>query len=160
MEHQIRSIKNEDISSIVNLIRECDRLEAHSPFIYWILSNYFQNTTIVAQQKNEKDIIGFASAITSGNDPSVGYIWQVAVDPHVRNNGFGKELIKSIVSLCKEKEIKRLEYSIEPENNASLKMASKAFTELNIEQQLIDKIQLSVESVSWHENHDHYMVHI
>lgn len=157
MKHQIRPVRENDINQIVNLIKDCDRLEAHSPFIYWILSNYFQNTTIVAQSNKNADILGFASAITSGKDPSTGYIWQVIVEPNYRKNGLGRELVKSIILLCKEKEIKRLEFSIEPDNHASLNMVAKAFSDLGIEKKMIGEIDLSVESINWHEQHNHFM---
>lgn len=64
-------------------------------------------------------VTGLATGLRSGN-PDVMYLWQVGVAPELRGKGYSGQLIEAVISAADELGCRFLEFSIDPDNSASL----------------------------------------
>ncbi|WP_349646354.1 GNAT family N-acetyltransferase [Candidatus Parabeggiatoa sp. HSG14] len=151
-------MKKEDIQSVLDLINECSYVEKHSPFVYWVLSNYFGNVTLVGHDSNR--IMGFVSSIIGSEPRKSAYIWQIAVDAKWRRKGIARTLIRHLFKEYEKQEIEAVEFSIAPNNNASLALFSNTIVEIGLELIEMDGFHLSVDNLGWQETHRHFMVNL
>jgi diaminobutyrate acetyltransferase len=71
----------------------------------------------VAEQQGR--ICGFVSAYRKPADPTVLFVWQVAVGPQVRGRGLGKQLLTALLARPACLGVTQLETTITPSNSAS-----------------------------------------
>ncbi len=104
-------------------------LDVNSPYSYLMLCKYFSKTCIVAEL--DKKIVGFISAFFLPADPTVLFVWQVAVDKTVLRRGLGLSMLKHLLKKNSKKTISFLEITVNPSNEAAYKLYHKLALELN-----------------------------
>jgi L-2,4-diaminobutyric acid acetyltransferase len=118
----------EDGSKIYELVKRSFPLDLNSQYAYMLICTHFSNTSIVAKVDNQ--VVGFVSAYLLPKSPQTLFIWQVAVDKSMRNQGLAKRLLKEILQNLPN--IKWIETTISPSNKASLKLFKSIALELNV----------------------------
>ncbi|NLM44039.1 MAG: GNAT family N-acetyltransferase [Clostridiales bacterium] len=115
---KIRSIKSQDIGEIRELIDYCKPLDLHTPFTYWILSEYFNNTCLALEDKGF--IVGYVGGMKSSSMDGVFYLWQIGLLPEYRGKGFFSILLDRIIEEIKEIGCHCLEFSVLSDNYQSI----------------------------------------
>jgi L-2,4-diaminobutyric acid acetyltransferase len=124
----IRNISDSDIEKVQSLIkRNGPYVYSYNIYVYWILSKYYNSTTIVAEYNN--NIIGIITGLQS-IDKNTIFIWQLCVDEVYRRQNIAIKLINSLFESSKRMGIKAIELTITEENHKSLALFKK-FTYLN-----------------------------
>lgn len=99
-----------DFSGLDNLQKSCLEKLEHQDFGYILQSKNY----LVLQCKNSGKVVGFVSATVSFDQSD---ILQVCVEQSMRRQGLGKELLKRLENIMKEKGVKELFLEVN-ENNA------------------------------------------
>lgn len=120
---KIRAMEARDISDIRELIDICKPLDLHTPFTYWILSEYFSNTCLVLEDHN--DIVGYAGGVKSSSMEGVFYLWQIGLLPEYRGKGCFAMLLDSIIYEVRSLSCHALEFSVLSDNYQSINAFSK-----------------------------------
>lgn len=114
---QYRPPRVEDAAGVHALVRECKPLDVNSVYAYLLLCTHFADTCVVAE--SEGIPVGFASGYLKPADPSVIFIWQVAVSPRARGRGVGTRLLEEVLDRPACRDVRHLETTITPSNTAS-----------------------------------------
>ena len=121
-EIMLRLPAREDAIGIWKLIRSCPPLDVNSSYMYLLLCEHNPQTCVVAERDGA--IVGFVSGYRLPADPTVLFIWQVAVHPDGRGLGLGKRMIVEILGSSGCDGVMSLETTVSPSNQASRKMFS------------------------------------
>lgn len=113
----IRPPTLDDATAIHALIASAPPLELNSCYTYLLLCSHFADTCAVAT--DGKRIIGFLGGYRPPADPSVLFVWQVAVAPQGRGQGLGRQMMEHILARDGCAEVRWLEASVTPSNEAS-----------------------------------------
>lgn len=113
-----RNITNEDVTDIRILVNDCKPLDLHTPFTYWVLSQYFNNICFVLTD-DENQFIGFVFSIKSSTSSNVLYLWQIGIIPSYRKQNLSKTLIGKTIEAARKLNCTKVQFSIDPENKAS-----------------------------------------
>ena len=115
---RIRSIESRDIGTIRVLIDICKPLDLHTPFTYWILSEYFNNTCLVLE--DEETIFGYTGGMKSSSKEGVFYLWQIGLLPNYRGKGYFGLLLDRVIEEAKKTGCHSLEFSVLSNNYQSI----------------------------------------
>ena len=118
---KINNITTNDIAEIRKCVSECNPLDMHTPYTYWVISNFFNECSFKISYNNK--IIGFITSIKSFKN--VFFIWQMAVLPDYRNMGLVQILIDNVVKVIKKQNTYSLYVSIDASNIKSKHSFSK-----------------------------------
>lgn len=99
------------------LVQAAGTLDLNSPYTYLMLSRFFTQTCIVAQQGN--DLAGFVSAFRVPERQQSLMIWQVGVHPRYRRRGLAHHLIHQLLERPGLADVGCLEATVTPDNTAS-----------------------------------------
>jgi L-2,4-diaminobutyric acid acetyltransferase len=121
----------EDGQQVWQLVKDTGVLDLNSSYAYIMFCDYFAETCTVAVEEGK--IVGFVSAFMKPADPSVLFVWQVAVDASQRGKGVATSLIKDVLKRKECKEIQMIELTISPSNEASQSLFKKVARELHCE---------------------------
>ncbi|WP_227937716.1 diaminobutyrate acetyltransferase [Alkalihalobacillus deserti] len=135
----LRKPRLEDGANIWRLIRNTDVLDLNSAYYYLIISKYFRNTCVVAEEDDQ--IVGFVSAFRHPENPEVIFVWQVAVDQSQRGKGLASSLLQELISREECTNIKYIETTISPSNKASKALFHKLANTLGT--QMKESVQIS-----------------
>jgi len=114
----IRPMEAKDIGAVRELIDYCKPLDLHTPFTYWVLSEYFNNTCLVLE--DEGSIVGYAGGMKSTSVENVFYLWQIGLLPNYRGKGFFSALLDKIIEEVKKLGCDYLEFSVLSDNHQSI----------------------------------------
>ena len=114
----IRSIKEEDISEVRKLIDYCKPLDLHTPFTYWILAKYFNNTCLVLEDKDH--IVGYVGGMKSTSNEDVFYLWQIGLMPEYRGTNCFQLLLDEAIKAAKLMGCRVLQFSALSDNLQSI----------------------------------------
>jgi L-2,4-diaminobutyric acid acetyltransferase len=103
-------------------------LDVNSTYHYLIMCRHFAKTCIVAEHEGE--VVGFVTAYIPPDSPDTIFVWQVAVDEKYRGHGLGIQMLVSLYKNLKILNIKHLEATITPSNQASIKLFTAVAREL------------------------------
>lgn len=106
-----------DAAGVHALVDRCKPLDLNSPYAYLLLCTHFAETCVVAELDGE--LAGFVSAYLKPEDPSVLFVWQVAVGREARGRGVGKGLLREVLGRPACRHINQMETTITPSNEAS-----------------------------------------
>lgn len=120
MKSNIRKAREEDFLAVYRFVSSCPPLEKYFEHFYKIMLRYFQNTCFIAEEGDE--IVGFLMGFISPVHESTYFLWQVGVSPTTQGKGVGKLLLKAMESCVKEMGGKRIEVTVDPENEPSLRL--------------------------------------
>lgn len=101
-----------------NVLKEIEREIAEEKDITNITSFDKKSSKLVLDDGN---VIGFVATLSSGGIPSIQY----SVLRKYRRCGYGMMILNSLTDKCFEDGYDRVELSISPKNEASIKMAEK-----------------------------------
>ena len=120
MKIDIRKAREEDFLAVYRFVSSCPPLEKYFEHFYKIMLRYFQNTCFIAEEGGE--IVGFLMGFVSPVHESTYFLWQVGVSPATRGKGVGKLLLKAAENHLKEMDIRKIEVTVDPENEPSLRL--------------------------------------
>jgi len=133
---RFRSPDKKDGASIWQLIKETGALDVNSAYCYILLSDYFRDTCIIAE--DEEGIIGFISAFRAPAKPDTLFLWQIAVSPSKQRKGIARMMVKELLSYEYCQAIRFVEATVSPSNIASrglfLRLAKDYTTECQLSQ--------------------------
>ncbi len=106
-----------DGTKIHALVGNSAPLDLNSSYCYLLLCRYFADTCVVAEENNE--IVGFLSGFRPPVSDDVFFVWQVAVDRRNRRRGLGKRMLHELLQRPWGREVRFLETTVTPSNDAS-----------------------------------------
>jgi len=124
-----RTPETRDGKYLWKIAKASQTLDVNSPYHYLIMCRHFQKTCIVAETKMQ--VVGFVTAYIPPDKPDTVFVWQVAVDEKARGQGLGAHMLLNLFNNLKESNIKYIEATITPANQASIKLFSAAARDLN-----------------------------
>jgi len=126
-----RTPTEEDGKEVWQLIKNTGVLDLNSSYSYLMWSKFFDETSVVVEENNE--IIGFISGFIQPKSPETIFIWQVAVDESARGKGLASRMLQSILHRHTCRNIRRLEATVSPSNEASQALFRKLARDLKTE---------------------------
>jgi diaminobutyrate acetyltransferase len=120
MKVRIRKACEEDFLAVYRFVSSCPPLEKYFEHFYKIMLRYFRNTCFIAEEGDV--IIGFLMGFISPVHENTYFLWQVGVSPATQGKGVGKLLLKAMDSCVKKMGGKRIEVTVDPENEPSLRL--------------------------------------
>jgi len=112
-----RRPRQADAASVHALIEECKPLDLNSPYAYLLLCTHFSDTSAVAEVNGMPR--GFVAGYLKPSEPSVLFVWQIAVGRDVRGHGIGAALLQDVLSRPACGDVRYLEATITPSNQTS-----------------------------------------
>ncbi|MDG6773530.1 diaminobutyrate acetyltransferase [Thiomicrorhabdus sp. ZW0627] len=117
----------DDGYAIYSLIENSPPLDVNSSYLYFLQSDHFSDTCVVAEKQGK--IVGFISAFFNPKDKTDLFVWQVAVDASMRGQGLALRLLEQLVrNQSDNSDFARITATISPSNIASQKLF-KRFSE-------------------------------
>jgi len=104
-------------AAVHKLISECPPLDTNSMYCNLLQSSHFAETAVAAVLDNE--VVGFISGYRIPQRPETLFVWQVAVGEKARGQGLAGRMLKAILAREPNRDIKRIETTITPDNKAS-----------------------------------------
>lgn len=106
--------------AVHQLIAESPPLDLNSVYSYYLLSDHFRDTCVVAKQG--EDIVGFLSAYRPPGNEDILFVWQVVVSKAMRGRRVAWRMLESLLSRFKQGQINYVEATVNPSNIASRKL--------------------------------------
>ena len=113
----IRKPTVEDGPSIYDLVNRSKPLDVNSRYLYLLQCSHFANTCAVAE--SDGSVQAFISAYVPPEQPDTLFVWQVAVDTQLRGLGIAGKLISELLNRPHLGNIRFVEATVNPSNNAS-----------------------------------------
>ena len=117
---QIRQCTQEDISAVQKFNSTCSPLAVHTGYTYWILYRYFAESCFVMEENGA--IVGLVSGMKSSTHPDVFFLWQIGVARELRGKKLSYLLLEKIEEVAKRLNCRRMQFTIESDNDESLSM--------------------------------------
>lgn len=124
-----RTPTEEDGKEVWQLIKNTGVLDLNSSYSYLMWSKFFDETSVVVEVENQ--IVGFISGFIQPNSPETLFIWQVAVDESARGKGLASRMLHAILHRDACRNIRCLEATVSPSNEASQALFRKLARDLN-----------------------------
>ncbi len=124
-----RNPKTRDGKYFWEIAKASKVLDVNSPYHYLIMCRHFGKTCIVAEKQGR--VIGFVTAYIPPDSPDSLFVWQVAVDEKERGQGLGVQMLINAFKNSKALNIKNLNATITPSNQASINLFTAVARELN-----------------------------
>lgn len=113
----IRMPEDKDGAEVHELISECPPLDENSMYCNLLQCTHFSETSALAEIEGEAK--GFISGYINPDDPSILFIWQVAVHEDARGQGLGKKMLSEILNREACKDVDTIQTTITRANKAS-----------------------------------------
>jgi L-2,4-diaminobutyric acid acetyltransferase len=110
----------EDAAAAHTLVRACPPLDVNSLYAYLLLCTHFAATSVVAEADGRA--VGFAGAYLEPADPSVLFVWQIAVSAEARGLGIGRAMLDDLLDRSACRGVSHVEATITPSNASSWKL--------------------------------------
>ncbi|MDY7079590.1 MAG: diaminobutyrate acetyltransferase [Chloroflexota bacterium] len=127
----IRNPNVNDGARIWNLVHDSKPLDLNSPYLYLLLCQHYYETCLVAEK--DAELLGFVAAYIPPKSPDVLFVWQVAVHSCARQQGLAKALLHTLIRQDRCQNIKYIEVTIAPSNQASKNLFLSFARELNVD---------------------------
>lgn len=115
-EIEIRNVRRNEDGLLRSLALSCGgTLDVHTPYTYWVLTNYFAEYCFVAAGRGGK-AVGFLTAVV--NDGKA-LIWQAGVLPECAGRKIGQALLDCLIRRLRERGVSTAETTIAGSNAAS-----------------------------------------
>jgi len=148
-EFVLRKPEVADGAKIFALVESCKPLDKNSVYSYLLLCHHFADTCAVAELDGET--VAFLSGYRPPGREEVFFVWQVAVDPHMRGRGLGKLLLQEVLHRPGVRDCSSLETTITPSNEASQRLFSSLARDLKARCTVVSCFS---EEHFGHENHE------
>jgi len=106
-----------DGTCVNRLVADCPPLDPNSLYCNLLQCTHFADTCVIAELDGE--VIGFVSAYLRPNDPSVLFVWQVAVAEAARGRRLALSMLVDLLGRKSCADVRHLETSITTDNAAS-----------------------------------------
>jgi L-2,4-diaminobutyric acid acetyltransferase len=116
-EIHIRKPLASDGYEIHQLISNSPPLDLNSIYSYYLLSDHFSDSCIVAESNGK--LAGFISAYRIPQRPQTLFIWQVVVDQKLRGKRIAWRMLESLLQRYQNDEVQQVEATVNPGNVAS-----------------------------------------
>jgi L-2,4-diaminobutyric acid acetyltransferase len=127
----LRSPRAEDGAAVYQLIANCPPLDTNSMYCNLLQCAHFSATSVAAEADGE--IVGFISGYIQPDKPDTLFIWQVAVGEKARGQGLAGRMLKEILARPACEEVRFIETTITPDNQASWALFESLTKKLNTE---------------------------
>ncbi|WP_159586124.1 diaminobutyrate acetyltransferase [Chelativorans xinjiangense] len=114
-----RTPRTEDGTAVWRLIRSCDPLDENSLYCNLLQCDHFSDTCMVAERVADGAIVGWVSGYLLPDDPSLLFIWQVAVDESAQGQGIAKRMLTALLARAACADVRGLKTTITSDNAAS-----------------------------------------
>jgi L-2,4-diaminobutyric acid acetyltransferase len=119
----LRMPNAEDGPALYDLIAACPPLDQNSRYCNLLQVTHFAGTAVVAELDGA--LVGSITGYLKPEDPSVLFIWQVAVHERARGQRLATRMMDAIVDRPVCRDVRFMETTIEPGNAASWKAFEK-----------------------------------
>lgn len=110
-----------DGKEMFRIVRESKVLDVNSEYSYLMWAEYFQESSILAIDKDE--VVGFITGLIPPDQNDTLFIWQVAVDGRYKGHGLATHLIEQLFKRVKSnKSIDYIEATVTPSNIPSRRL--------------------------------------
>jgi len=116
-EIHIRKPLASDGYDIHQLISNSPPLDLNSVYSYYLLSEHFSDTCVVAEADGK--LVGFISAYRIPQRPQTLFIWQIVVDQAQRGKRIAWRMLESLLQRYQQDEVRQVEATVNPGNAAS-----------------------------------------
>ena len=123
-----RSPKTDDGKYFWEIAKASKTLDVNSTYHYLIMCRHFGKTCLAAEKQG--CVVGFVTAYIPPDSPDTIFVWQVAVDEKERGQGLGVQMLVTLFKKLKILNIKYLDATITPSNQASIKLFTAVAREL------------------------------
>lgn len=113
----------EDGPALFDLIAACPPLDQNSRYCNLLQVTHFAETAVVAEL--DGDVVGAITGYLKPQDPTILFIWQVAVHERARGRRLATRMMEAIADREVCRQVRFLETTIEPDNAASWKAFEK-----------------------------------
>ncbi len=112
----------EDGADMWELVKN-STLDLNSSYKYIMMCEFFAETCVVAKEKGE--LVGFVTAFIPPEKQDTVFVWQVGVDTSQRGKGLASRLLNELVERTGCDDVKYLEATVTPSNEASQALFKK-----------------------------------
>jgi L-2,4-diaminobutyric acid acetyltransferase len=123
-----RPPKTDDGKYFWEIAKASKTLDVNSIYHYLIMCRHFGKTCLAAEKQGR--VVGFITAYIPPGSPDTVFVWQVAVDEKERGQGLGVQMLVTLFKKLKILNIKHLDATITPSNQASVKLFMAVAREL------------------------------
>ncbi len=116
-EIQIRKPQANDGYKIHQLIANSPPLDLNSVYSYYLMSNHFSDSCVVAESRDK--VVGFLSAYQIPQCPQTLFVWQVVVNQALRGQRIAWRMLETLLQRYQHGELKQVEATVNPSNSAS-----------------------------------------
>lgn len=106
-----------DAAALWTLARQAGGLDVHAPYAYVLLCHAFAGTCAVAE--GPEGAVGFLTAFRLPDESSCLFVWQVAVLPARRRQGWAGRMLRHVLARPGCADIRCVEATVTPGNCAS-----------------------------------------
>ncbi|MDH5785773.1 MAG: diaminobutyrate acetyltransferase [Chromatiales bacterium] len=114
---QIRPPRASDGYEIHQLIASSPPLDLNSLYSYYLLSDHFGDSCVVAESQGR--VVGFLSAYRIPQRPKTLFVWQVVVNRALRGQRIAWHMLEELLDRYPLHEVDRVEATVNPSNAAS-----------------------------------------
>lgn len=116
-EIHIRKPRASDGYEIHQLIANSPPLDLNSVYSYYLLSDHFRDSCVVAESQGR--VVGFLSAYRIPQRPDTLFVWQVVVNRALRGKRIAWRMLQSLLQRFTHHEVCQVEATVNPSNAAS-----------------------------------------
>ena len=120
---RLRAPTLEDGAQVWDLIRRCHPLDENSMYCILLQCDHFAETCVIAEDMGAGEdpaaVLGWISAYRLPRDPSVLFIWQVAVCRTMRGHGLARRMLDHLLARPAAAGVESLQTTITADNAAS-----------------------------------------
>lgn len=149
-EIHIRKPRVDDGFDIHQLIANSPPLDLNSVYSYYLLSDHFRDSCVIAESQNK--IIGFLSAYQIPPRPQSLFVWQIVVDQAFRGQKIAWQMLNSLLQRYQQNEILQVEATVNPSNIASRRLFERLADEQNTS--IEEETFLAATAFGLEENHE------
>jgi L-2,4-diaminobutyric acid acetyltransferase len=112
-----RKPEAEDGFALHQLIAASPPLDLNSIYSYYLLSDHFRDSCVVAEYQGQ--LAGFLSAYFIPSRPDTLFIWQVVVASSQRGRGVASRMVDALLAQLDTRRLHAIEGTVNPSNRAS-----------------------------------------
>lgn len=117
MQLTIRTAKRTDGAKIWKLIKAVGTLDLNSEYCYFILSDFFSGTCLIAEGE-AGSLLGFVTCFVPPKEKNTLFVWQIGVDQKVQGRGIAGQLLDLLIQ-HQGKKLEKVKTTISDDNKAS-----------------------------------------